>query len=509
MATAMPDEPDREISENTPLLTQAEDEDVVEQEQDPKDLYRTSVLVLCFIIMFLLSFSVNICTPAWNAIMEAIICGELNPEISDQLTFTDENPICKGPDVQGRLAMLRGWSATIECIPGIFLAMPLGLLADKWGRRPVLFLSFLGTFLMFLWYEVVFLFGWPVWVVLLGPLWMVVGGSSAVGVSMLYTYLADVSHPDELASWLFRFASIFLIGELLATPLSGFLLSFNAWYPLIVGIACFAFSLILILFLPETLVIRQWHDAKSGRTPSTSPDRSGERAKKTKWQKAVELMREQADDITKFIWGNKRVVLLIFPLVFMILGKFVQELLLQYATKRYNWTWSRAAYLVTIKSASFLILMIAILPAVSLFCLKVLKMSPMSKDLWLSRWSGVLLIIGALFIAFAASPFLMAIGLIFMSAGSGYASLLRSLLNSLVEPHHVATVNTLIGFIDTVGLMVISPVLSQALRTGVNLGGAWIGLPFMVASLLFIVSTGVVFAFKLPPQPAGRQQQSA
>ena len=76
--------------------------------------------------------------------------------------------------------------------------MPLGLLADKWGRRPVLFLSFLGTFLMFLWYEVVFLFGWPVWVVLLGPLWMVVGGSSAVGVSMLYTYLADVSHPDEL-----------------------------------------------------------------------------------------------------------------------------------------------------------------------------------------------------------------------------------------------------------------------------------------------------------------------
>ena len=295
------------------------------------------------------------------------------------------------------------------------------------------------------------------------------------------------------------------------------------------GIACFAFSLILILFLPETLVIRQWNDAKSGRTPSTSPDRSGERAKKTKWQKAVELMREQADDITKFIWGNKRVVLLIFPLVFMILGKFVQELLLQYATKRYKWTWSRAAYLVTIKSASVLILMIAILPAVSLFCLKVLKMSPMSKDLWLSRWSGVLLIIGALFIAFAASPFLMAIGefichgsilpvacsncsmtgLIFMSAGSGYASLLRSLLNSLVEPHHVATVNTLIGFIDTVGLMVISPVLSQALRTGVNLGGAWIGLPFMVASLLFIVSTGVVFAFKLPPQPAGRQQQSA
>lgn len=99
-----------------------------------------------------------------------------------------------------------------------------------------------------------------------------------------------------------------------------------------------------------------------------------------------------------------------------------------------------------------------------------------------------------------------ALGLIFMSAGSGYASLLRSLLNSLVEPHHVAIVNTLIGFIDTVGLMVISPVLSQALRTGVNLGGMWIGLPFMVAGLLFIISTSIVFGFRLPPQPAQRAQ---
>lgn len=176
------------------------------------------------------------------------------------------------------------------------------------------------------------------------------------------------------------------------------------------GIACFFFSLVLILFLPETLVIRQWHDAKAGRTPSTSPDRSGEHAKKTKWQKAVELMREQADDIKKFIWGNKRVVILIFPLVFMILGKFVQELLLQYATKRYHWSWSRAAYLMTIKSASFLILMIAILPAISTFCLKVLNMSPMAKDLWLTRWSGVLLIIGALFVSFAVNPFLLALG---------------------------------------------------------------------------------------------------
>ena len=213
MATAMPDEPDREITENTPLLTQTAPE---EEEQDPRDLYSTKVLIMCFVIIFLIEFVVGLCTPAWNAIMEAIICAELNPGIADQITFTDEIPVCKGPEVQGRLAMLRGWSNTIECIPGqsrqlglevawcsllvpgIILALPFGLLADKWGRRPVLFISFLGTFFMVLWYEIVFLAGWPIWTVLLGPLWMFCGGSTTVGVSMLYTMLADVLHPDQM-----------------------------------------------------------------------------------------------------------------------------------------------------------------------------------------------------------------------------------------------------------------------------------------------------------------------
>ena len=86
-----------------------------------------------------------------------------------------------------------------------------------------------------------------------------------------------------------------------------------------------------------------------------------------------------------------------------------------------------------------------------------------------------------------------------MSGGSGYANLLRSLLNGLVEPHHVGVMNTLVGFIDTIGLMVFSPLLSQALRSGLNLGGVWIGLPFMCAAVMFTMSTAIVFAFRLPP----------
>ncbi len=101
--------------------------------------------------------------PPMNAVMESIICRQAHPDIFpptpppplDQavagggrgggggLVLTDD-PRCKGPDVQGYLAMLRGWQATFDCVPGIVMAVPFGVLSDRWGRRPVLGVSLGG-----------------------------------------------------------------------------------------------------------------------------------------------------------------------------------------------------------------------------------------------------------------------------------------------------------------------------------------------------------------------------
>lgn len=140
------------------------------------------------------------------------------------------------------------------------------------------------------------------------------------------------------------------------------------------------------------------------------------------------------------------------PLIFVTLGKYIQEMLLQYATKRFGWSWSKAAYFLTLKSASFIVMLTVVLPASSSFCLRTLGMSPLSTDMWLSRWSGVVLVLADLAIAFSSSPALFGAGLVLLSGGSGLVPLLRSLLNAQVEPHHVGILNTLLGFLDTLGL---------------------------------------------------------
>lgn len=140
------------------------------------------------------------------------------------------------------------------------------------------------------------------------------------------------------------------------------------------------------------------------------------------------------------------------------------------------------------------------LPAVSSLCLKQLNMSPLSKDLWLSRWSGIVLILANMAIALSSSPALFGIGLVLLSGGSGLVPLLRSLLNAQVEPHHVGILNTLLGFLDTLGVMIGAPIFTESLHKGIELGGAWIGLPFLAGAFISCFAAGILWIYRIPPQ---------
>jgi hypothetical protein len=97
------------------------------------------------------------------------------------------------------------------------------------------------------------------------------------------------------------------------------------------------------------------------------------------------------------------------------------------------------------------------------------------------------------------------VGLVVFAFNGGMAAVIHSLLSSLVEPHHFGTLNSLIGVLEMVGLMVAAPSLFQSLRLGLELGGAWIGLPFFIAAGMISVSTGIIWFF--PVREKGRPSE--
>lgn len=92
----------------------------------------------------------------------------------------------------------------------------------------------------------------------------------------------------------------------------------------------------LMYLVPETLSVRRWHDARAGRHPDADNKNAGGGR-----GGIVAVFHEQMQRIREFLVTNKRAAVLILPFSFMHMGKYIQELLAQYATKRFGWSWSK------------------------------------------------------------------------------------------------------------------------------------------------------------------------
>jgi hypothetical protein len=307
---------------------------------------------------------------------------------------------------------------------------------------------------------------------------------------MFYTAIADVVGLEERATVFFQLTAVFLATQMVAGPLGGVMLIWDPWFPLLAGLAVLLVATVTVLAFPETVHV---HDGKGGQEEE-QVDVDGTPMMRKLWRKAMASLA----DVWDFVLSNRSVAFLMLSLTFVVLGRYVGELLLQYSTARYHWSWTRASMVLTIRNAGSLVTLLAILPVASWLCIQRLGMAGTVKDLWLARWSGVIQIVGSLTIAAAVNGGLFSFGLIWYALGAGMAALVRSLINALVEQHHVGTVNSLIGFMEMVGLTVAGPLLAKSLSVGLNLGGAWVGLPFITAGLFFIVSTAILWMIRLP-----------
>ena len=92
-------------------------------------------------------------------------------------------------------------------------------------------------------------------------------------------------------------------------------------------------------------------------------------------------------------------------------------------------------------------------------------------------------------------------GIIMFTLGTGFPPTARSLVTSLVESHNIETTSdigrlyALISVMEGIGALVAALGMSWALRFGLRLGQAWLGLPFGFAAVLFalvaIITCGI------------------
>ena len=146
-------------SERSPLLSR--DADAAERPLSPPAPRkpRLGILPACILLILLVELCAYLINLPLNPVLEDIICRQHHPpSASSPFRRRDDDhhaSPCKDKAVQAELSLLRGWQSTFDFVPGLFAAVPYGLLADRRSREFVLGLSLLGLTLASAFYVLV------------------------------------------------------------------------------------------------------------------------------------------------------------------------------------------------------------------------------------------------------------------------------------------------------------------------------------------------------------------
>lgn len=116
----------------------------------------------------------------------------------------------------------------------------------------------------------------------------------------------------------------------------------SPWVPLLLGVSLIVLSTLTSVLYPETLELSKLRSVTRAGGDAVDPTDSDDLADEPDMsilQKTMAKAREDLAEVWRFILGNKRIMFLMLSVGFFSVGRFVQEMLLQYASKRYGWTW--------------------------------------------------------------------------------------------------------------------------------------------------------------------------
>ncbi|PQE09465.1 Major facilitator superfamily domain general substrate transporter protein [Rutstroemia sp. NJR-2017a BVV2] len=532
-------ESEREPSIHDPLLGN-EGRDVAKQSIERKRL-ALRVSVICIVSIFLIEIGDFMSQAPSARIIEDIICRAYfsrvpfsAPNLSSSISVSsllgiesetnlpfgsipEEN--CKNDVIQGKMAMLKGWDQMFSCIPGLIMAVPYGVLADRIGRRTVLFLALIGVtasmgwamsvcefFVLFLggvgvsvgkkeecddeksmlirvkvYFDTVFDIRW-FWA---SNVFIFIGGGSAVIRSMVFTIIADVVPEEHRAATFFQITATALLATFGGVPFAWWLMKRNVWIPMLVSLVFMLSGSLLVLALPETLHLRD-PSYNPVSTPGAENDEeqcSEEEETLSFTQKNWRILLDKFEE-SRFVFTHPKIFVLSLVFLTQSIHGYINPFLLQLASKRLHWKLSEASFLIPLASGTNFTLLVVILPAIYTFLNK-FHLQPAVKDLLVGRVSVIFLVVGCLGMALAIVPSLFVISTVILSLGMGFQPAIRSLVTSFVHPSQVSRLFGVLAVMDTIGGMISSPLMSGAFSMGLKKGGMWSGGAFLVAGMAY------------------------
>ena len=194
----------------------------------------------------------------------------------------------------------------------------LGRLSDRFGRRPILLVSLLGTLLSFL----LLGFAKTLWVLFAARIF---DGITGGNISVAQAYIADVTDEKSRAKGLGMIGAAFGLGFIFGPATGGFLSQWGYAVPAFAAAGLVTINLLMVyLWLPESL----------------SPEKRAEIAQK---EKPKFTLRALLDALQRPVSGSLLITRFFFGLAFAIF----QTIFSLYALRRFNLEAQQTGYILT------------------------------------------------------------------------------------------------------------------------------------------------------------------
>lgn len=325
-----------------------------------------------------------------------------------------------------------------------------------------------------------------------------IGGGPIVAAAIGITMVSDIAPPEKRTTIFLYLTASVLIAEFVAPLMSARLMESGDWYPLVLAMIFQQAGVLLAVFFPETLHMRDKPKHEGNTTRDAHPH-----VKRHAFSPKQQLRHFQ--DAFQFLRSDWTLALVVFTFMANRLGRQGITLLVRYASKRYGWEIKQAAYLLSFRAATNLAAVGIFLPFANYVLLTYVRLPAHWADLWIARGSIVLTTISFLVIGLAAHPAMLIIGLLIYNLGTGYNAAMRSVSIHVVGGQSSPDIGKLmstIAIVESFGALVAGPLLNQLFQWGMGMGNAWLGLPFLAGMLVFAGLSVVVFKINVDEKEA-------
>ncbi|KAI3401099.1 hypothetical protein diail_244 [Diaporthe ilicicola] len=463
-----------------------------------------SAIAALLALLLLVNLAASLYQLPLNRVVERRLCEEFYTHHDPSVIGPDGNideKFCKADPVQAGLGRIQGVMDTTWIVGDFVMIIPLGFVAEKYGRRALLWLNLAPRVFMLAWAVVVGYFDQilPTRAILAGPVFSFLGGDCVFN-SITYSMAAGITDDYVLrASYFGYMSSISYVVNLLGPALASASMTLLLWLPFWIGITLLIIAIPIISMLPDHNTTSDRRDEQSQPLLS-SPLLKAQDPGPTILQSVVDRFH-----VLRAVLAShpRNFSLLLACFLLASLASSDTKLLVQYISKRYQWTFASAGYLLSGKAVVNFVLLTIIVPRV-LFSVAG-DGSAGASDRINFRFAKLCFgvsVLGAVAIAVSSTIWLLVPALLVYALGSALPIFTLSLLKSPAicssssaahrtdedreAPSPGADAEThifsIVMLVKTLGSLLGAPLMAFLWVRGIGLGGAALGMPYFVSA---------------------------